>query len=189
MFFSGVLEIGDMVITGKLDEYLATPRDPLLFLNARYNAVQRLFYNISSFAIFIFCSIKAGVPLNFRTFILFILFVASGILLQFALNVIIITLSFWYFRAWILQAYVLKFIEEYLKYPIQIYGAVGAFAFTFVLPIAFISYFPAAIITRTEHVYFSSWIGWFAPVLAVVLYGISYRFWRFGLKYYNSTGT
>lgn len=77
-------------------------------------------------------------------------------------------------------------LREYAKYPITIFSPVFRFIFTFVFPIAFISYYPSLVILRPDSVPVLSWI---SPIIGVVLFYLSYKFWMLGAKRYNGTGS
>ena len=77
-------------------------------------------------------------------------------------------------------------LREYAKYPITIFSPVFRFIFTFVFPIAFISYYPSLVILRPDNVPLLSWI---SPFVGVAFFYLSYKFWMFGASRYNGTGS
>lgn len=85
--------------------------------------------------------------------------------------------------------YVLDLIhrmKDYAKYPVSIFNPVFRFIFTFIIPIAFIAYYPSQVILRPDNI---PLLSWFSPVLGVVFFYLSYRIWMLGADKYNGTGS
>ena len=76
-------------------------------------------------------------------------------------------------------------IKDYAKYPITIFGPVFRFVFTFVVPIAFIAYYPSLVILRPDEVPILSWL---SPLIGVLFFWVSYKIWMRGALKYNGTG-
>ena len=76
--------------------------------------------------------------------------------------------------------------KDYSKYPITIFSPVFRFIFTFLLPIAFIAYYPSLVILRPDEVPLLSWL---SPFIGVIFFWLSYKFWMFGALKYNGTGS
>jgi len=80
---------------------------------------------------------------------------------------------------------------ETAQYPLSIYKGWFRRFFTFVVPLACISYFPAlAILGRDDPVAGSPvWFRWAAPLVGVVFFVISLQVWKVGVRHYRSTGS
>ncbi|WP_460201030.1 ABC transporter permease [Scytonema sp. NUACC21] len=105
----------------------------------------------------------------------------------------IILYSLWFMLGatsiWFVKIYnvteVLRGLLEAGRYPMVAYPAAFRFFFTFVVPVAFLTTIPAeAMLGRTQ----PSWILG-AGVLALVLFFVSTRFWRFALRFYTSASS
>lgn len=77
-------------------------------------------------------------------------------------------------------------LKDYAKYPVTIFNPVFRFIFTFIFPIAFVAYYPSLVILKPDSVPMLSWI---SPILGVVFFYLSYRFWLLGASRYNGTGS
>jgi len=189
-FCAGVLRIGHMVESGELDQFLVTPRNPLFLVSARYACAWRMLYNCATLLILAFCSSKAGVEFSPGNIALFAVFAVSAVAIHFAIYLVLATVALWTFRVSAMQELLYQVIFEYLRYPIQIYGVVGAFLLTWLIPLAFINYYPAAtLLAKTNDVFIGPSLGYAAPLVAALLLFAAYRFWNFGLAYYKSSGT
>ena len=76
--------------------------------------------------------------------------------------------------------------KDYAKYPITIFGSFFRFIFTFILPIAFIAYYPSLVILRPDEIPLLSWL---SPLLGVLFFWLSYKIWMRGAMKYDGTGS
>jgi ABC-2 type transport system permease protein len=61
---------------------------------------------------------------------------------------------------------------------------------TFLLPLAFVNWYPALyVIGRPDPYGFPDWLRFASPVVAVVLVSIALLVWRTGVRRYTSTGS
>lgn len=61
--------------------------------------------------------------------------------------------------------------------------------FTFVVPALFTSYLPSLVLLGKEGPPFApAWLGWFAPVVAVLAWATALFFWRTGIRKYTGAG-
>ena len=189
-FCNGVIRITRLVESGEMDRFLVTPRNPLFLMTAHHAYAWRILFNCATLLIFVFCGVKAGIVFNPFTIVLFLVFMTCAVVIQFGIYLILATMAIWVVRVDALQTLLKQVIFDYLRYPLQIYGKVGAFILTCVVPLAFVNYYPASVLLgKTQDVLVSPLLGYLAPVVGAVLFVISYRFWIFGLSHYNSTGT
>jgi ABC-2 type transport system permease protein len=74
-------------------------------------------------------------------------------------------------------------------YPILIFGPVGAGLLTFVLPVAFIAYFPATVlIGRMQELMVPDWIAIGSPLFGPVLAWVAYRLFLGQARAYQNVG-
>ena len=79
---------------------------------------------------------------------------------------------------------------ETAQYPIAIYRPWFRRFFTFVVPLALVSYFPlVAVLGKDDPLGSPLWLRWVAPTAGFLFLAISLRFWRFGVRHYRSTGS
>lgn len=76
--------------------------------------------------------------------------------------------------------------RDYAKYPISIFSPVFRFIFTFIIPIAFIAYYPGLVVLRPDEVPLLSWL---SPLIGCIFFYISYKVWMKGATSYNGTGS
>ena len=92
---------------------------------------------------------------------------------------------FWIQNSFYVLDLVTRF-KDYAKYPITIFSPVFRFIFTFVMPIAFIAYYPSIVILRPDEIPLLSWL---SPLIGVIFFWASYKFWMHGALKYSGTGS
>ncbi len=107
-----------------------------------------------------------------------------GLVILYSLWFMLGATSIWFVKIYNVTE-VLRGLLEAGRFPMVAYPAAFRIFFTFVVPVAFLTTIPAeAMLGRTQ----ISWvIG--AGILALVLFFVSSRFWRFALRYYTSASS
>ena len=186
-FIGGATRLSFLVLYGRFDEMAMAPRSPLFVLNAR-SAPWRFFYNLSIVVILVFCAAQANVPLSALTVAVVLLSVLSGALVLYALSLIVGSLAFWLTDTAEIRR-LLEEIVQYTRYPVHIYGAIIGTILTVVIPVAFVSYYPSAVLLgKVEDVLFTPALGYAAPAVAAALLALALQVWRAGIRRYSSTG-
>ena len=187
--FSAVSDIPEAVRDGDFDRTLVRPLDALF---ATIATPGQIFPDEFILALFYFALATwyAGVrvDLGFVAFVPFV--VVGGALIDLAINLFIATLAFWFVRVDALRWIAMQLEEEFTRYPIGIYSRSVRLVLTFVLPFAFMNYFPAAFFLHKNDATFvlPPTAGLFSPVVGALFATAAYAFWRFGLNRYQGVG-
>ena len=76
------------------------------------------------------------------------------------------------------------------SYPTSVFTTPLRAAVTFVLPAAFTAYLPTLLLLgEPGPAWTPAWLGWFAPVAAVVAWVVALTGWKAGLRHYTGTGS
>ena len=76
------------------------------------------------------------------------------------------------------------------QYPMHIYPRWLRSIFTFILPMAFINYYPALwLLGKTDPLGGPAWLAFLSPLVCAIVFVIGVRFWWYGVRHYTSTGT
>jgi len=79
---------------------------------------------------------------------------------------------------------------EMSSYPFEIYAEWFRKFFTFVIPLAFVSYFPALyLLDRPDPLGFPAWFAFLTPPVCFAVLALAIVFWRYGVRHYQSTGS
>ena len=79
-------------------------------------------------------------------------------------------------------------MRKFAGYPISIFGKVIQTLMIYVMPFAFVNYFPAQYLLRKEDMAYPSVYMYLTPVVGVVMYMLAYIFWRYSIRFYKSSG-
>jgi ABC-2 type transport system permease protein len=124
----------------------------------------------------------AASPLNIAKVAVFII---TASLIMIALQNAAAATCFWIQNSFYVLDLVYRF-RDYAKYPVTIFSPVFRFVFTFIMPIAFIAYYPSLVVLRADDVPVLSWL---SPLIGMIFFWLSYKFWMYGASRYNGTGS
>ena len=128
---------------------------------------------------------KLGLAFTPLMLLKMIVFLATASLFMIAMQNAAASACFWIQNSFYVLDLAVRF-KDYAKYPITIFSPVFRFLFTFVMPIAFIAYYPSLVILRPDEVPLLSWL---SPLIGAAFFYISYKIWMFGAMKYSGTGS
>jgi len=130
-----------------------------------------------------------GNPFNDTKIVFLLAAILGAALIQAAILVIIGTMSFWLVKNTATYS-LLNCFNNFIDYPISIYNkSIQAFL-TFVIPVAFVNFYPVHyFLDKTGDNLFSPILQYGTPVVGIVLFFLAYQFWRIGVDKYESTGS
>lgn len=80
--------------------------------------------------------------------------------------------------------------QQLTQYPLSIFGKDIVRAVTFIVPLAFVNYYPVLfVLGKPAPLGLPSWIGLLAPIVAAAMVALAALAWRGGLRRYRSTGS
>jgi ABC-2 type transport system permease protein len=121
---------------------------------------------------------------------LLVISVLGGMAFFLGLLVFQATLAFWTIESLEVMNTMTYGGVETAQYPLSIYRDWFRKFFTFVVPLAWVSYYPGlALVGRTDPLGAPSWAGWISPLFGLAFLWVATRVWRFGVRHYLSTGS
>ena len=189
-FFFTIGNVPDYVREGRFDRFLVRPLDPLFQAITTPAQIwpDELVLSLMYFAIVVpYC----GVHVDWL-FVLYVPLVAlGGALIDCAANIAVSTAAFWFVRIDTLRWTIMSLEQEFSRYPISIYARSVRIVLTFVLPFAFMNYFPATfLLHKTEDgLHLNPAVGLLTPLVGLVAVSLAYAFWRIGQNRYQGTGS
>jgi ABC-2 type transport system permease protein len=189
-FFFTVVSVPDYVREGRFDRFLVRPLDTLFqVLTVPQQIVpDGLVLALATLGI---ATAAAEVRIDW-IFVLFVpLIVLGGALIDFGISLVVATCSFWFIRVDTLRWVVMSLEQDFTRYPISIYTRGVRIVLSFVLPFAFMNYFPATyFLQKAENgLHLNPAVGLLTPVIGVVWLLAAYAFWLIGLRHYQGTGS
>ena len=181
----------DMVKRGDFDRLLLRPRSAAFQVAAGVVAIHRLGRLLNGTIVLLWAISALSVPWTPARVGLLLLAIVGGICLFAGLFVLQATLAFWTIETLEVMNAVTYGGTETGQYPLSIYQPWFRKFFTFVVPLACVSYFPAlAILDRADtEVGSPRWFQCAAPLIGVMFLLVSLHVWRFGVRHYRSTGS
>jgi ABC-2 type transport system permease protein len=132
---------------------------------------------------------NVGADWTFGKAVLLVLAVIGGGLIEGAVQVTLGSFSFRVLNALALRTTVNEVFNLYGNYPTHIFPRLLEYLLTFVLPVAFVAYFPAsAILGRGDQLTLPEAFAWISPVLGICLFALAVRFWGWQSRNYQSAG-
>jgi ABC-2 type transport system permease protein len=190
LLFHNVQGLSRNVRRGDFDRVLLRPLNPLLqLITWEYDPA-----GIGDLGLGLICLGLANRLLEFHwtppAIAFLFLVVAGGCLIELSLFLFVNTLAFWVIEAGRLSWLVITFSDNFALYPLNIYNAALQFVLTFLVPVGFMSYYPAtAFLNRTGDTLFTPIFAYLTPLVGLVLLAAVYAFWQVGINRYQSTGS
>jgi ABC-2 type transport system permease protein len=192
MLFSGFDydTFAPMVRKGQFDQLLLRPVNITLQVLGSSFILRRLGRIFEGMIIFIYGLTLIDVMWTFEKIVYIPIIMVSQVLFFGSLFIIGTTTTFWTTeRLEILNIFTYGG-SEIMSYPMHIFPRAIRVLFTFVVPAIFLSYFPAVfILDKADPLNAPRIASFLAPVIALIMFWLAIRFWHFGIRNYQSTGS
>lgn len=179
-----IVAIIEHVRKGTLDFVLLKPVDSQFFVSTRQVILWKVLDMLVGLAVVAYALHRLQVTPTLGQVALFALMLVLGVVMLYALWIGMITSTFWFVRVDNISELISTFFEAG-RFPVTVFNGAIRFVLTFVVPIAFMTTFPAAVLLGKV----SWWYVVIGIVLAAVLFGVSVRFWCYALRFYTSASS
>jgi ABC-2 type transport system permease protein len=183
-----VERIGAKVRMGTLDAMLTRPVPLLVQVCADEFALRRLSRVVQALVVFAWAS--SSVDWTVPRVLVALEMVASGAVIFFCLFVVFSCVQFWTSDA---SEFANAFTyggNTVTQYPFTVFPKQLVKALTFVVPLAFVNWYPCLyLLGRDDPFGMPSWLRFASPVAAIVLVALTAMVWRTGVRHYTSTGS
>lgn len=190
LFFTGLRDFGYIVYSGEFDRFLLRPRGLLMQVMAsNADMFAAVGHGGLGIMLFFFSAKNAGIEWTAGTAIYYAITIICAVMIQASLFLLMSCSSFWIIKIDELVSMLYYNTRKFAGYPISIYPKFIQKLLMFVVPFAFVNYFPAQFFLRKEDMS-QFWEGYIylTPVVAIILFGLTLLVWRFSLKRYTSVG-
>ena len=184
-FFRGVDKFENLIIDGSLDRFLVRPRGILFQVLCSKISLIKAFRMLQAVIIMVIAIVNLDVTWNIGKVIVLILMLIASALIFF--GIFVLTASYCFITV---QGLEVKNVftdggKHLAQYPISIYRKGIAFVFTFIIPYAFINYYPLIFfLDRTNNILYM-----LSPLLVFLFLIPCLLSFKIGLKHYSSTGS
>jgi ABC-2 type transport system permease protein len=185
----GLYSLQWKVRQGEFDRYLVRPMAPLLQLMCERIHVSIAGDLLGGLALFAAAASLVAVDWTPLALLYLALALLGGALIELALRVLFSALSFRFLSANAFMSLLDTVFSNFSNYPLSIFGSVLGFLLTFGLPLAFMAYFPAAVLLgRTGELHVSPIFAYGAPLAGVVWLVVALLVFQREMRHYQSAG-
>ncbi len=174
-----------MVKSGDFIKYCFRPINIFFYFISEVFDVKglgQLFFGIGTLA---YAWSHLAIPVTFVTISQTVLFLLAASLFMIAIMNFAAATCFWIKNSGYVMVMMFRF-KDFAKYPASIFNTFFRVIFTFVIPIAFIAYYPSLVVLKPNSIPLLSWL---SPVLGLAFFYLSYKFWILGARKYDGTGS
>lgn len=172
------------VIQGELDRVLTRPVHSLLQVIMENMTPESLVGALNGLIVMAWGLSMLDVTLAWYDPILFVLFLMGGVFIYAGINIALTSISLYSDSKTDIQPIIFN-VGNYGRYPVTIYHRIMQILLTWVLPFAFVGFYPASFfLDRHEW----TWLAMLTPVVGIVYLFIGIFCWNRGIKHYKGAG-
>jgi ABC-2 type transport system permease protein len=177
------------IVKGDFDRFLLRPMNTLFLVVASGFNMEGINQFVLNVAIIVYANSLLKIEWTFSKLGYMLVAVLGGSMVAVAISFGIASLIFKFLRAGALRGIVFQ-TRHFVQYPLKIYGRWAQYLLTFILPFAFLSYYPATyFLDRTGETLFHPYFAYGTPAAGLIAFGIAYIIWRKGVNSYQSSGS
>lgn len=181
--------MGKCIIHGEFDRFLLRPMNVLfqfLFMDFNLVGVSDL---IPGFIVFIYGCIQVNFECSFINIVLLIITLIGGVLIRGSVWIICGSLAFWTKSPTDFVSFTLELFDRVTMYPLTIYPEALQFLFTFLIPLGWITFYPAneLLNMRPDYIPVNMAVVTFGIGLIVFIFGCTVM--GLGMRKYESAGS
>jgi ABC-2 type transport system permease protein len=179
-----------LVVRGDFDRVLIRPLGTVFQMLAGAFPLRRFGRLAQGAAVFAYALSALRPAWGFWDLLFLIVIMAGGALFFMAIFIVGATAAFWTPQTAELTNIFTYGGQFMTSYPMHIYAAWLRSIFTFVIPLAFINYYPALyLLDKTDPFGLPAWLPFLSPAVALLMFGLALALWRVGVSRYQSTGS
>lgn len=173
------------VLQGELDRVLTRPLNSLFQVVVETMNLELMLGAIPGLAIMFYSAGELGLTFSWWDLPLAIVLIIGAVLIYGGVYTLLASLGFWFEGNMGLMPMVYN-LSQYGRYPTNVYRGIVRLILTWILPFAFVGFYPAALLMhRWEYWPYAS----LTPVIGVVFFALAYFVWNRGIRVYRGTGS
>jgi ABC-2 type transport system permease protein len=193
--------LGDLIVSpvefaaihirrGTFDVFLLRPAGTLLQLLGSEFALRRIGRLLQPIVTLAIAAGLVDVAWRPGSVLLLISAVVAGAIIYGAIWVLTSAIAFWTVETQEIASSFTYGGKTLANYPIDVFGAWLRRIVTFLVPVAFVGYLPAAALLGKPMPFdLPSLLGWCSPIVALALTLVARAVWTFAVRHYRSTGS
>jgi ABC-2 type transport system permease protein len=184
MISPSLVDLVEKIRSGSFDYVLLKPVDAQAMISASRYEAWKAFDLLGAIAVMVYAFVQRGAPPSIADLALGIALFGAGVLATYALWIVCAAASFWVVRLDNLM-YLLGSIFDVGRWPVQVFRGAWRFVFTYVIPIAVMTTFPAmAMLGKLD-----GWTMLATAGGALAMLALSRAIWRIAIRSYTSASS
>ena len=185
VFARGIDSFDKLIVTGEFDRILIRPKNIMIQVLSAYGNYSKLSRIFLSLLTLIYGIYKLHLNLNMLKIITIILMMIGSVILFFSIFTLAASYCFLTIQGLEIRNLFTDGGRHMAQYPISIFKKGFVMFFTFIIPYAFVNYYPLLYFLgkSNNHFYMIS------PLLTFIYLGISLIIFNKGIKKYSSSGS
>lgn len=173
------------IIRGEMDRVLTRPAHNLFQVMLETMDPQSLVGAVTGIIIMGYAGANMGLEITWYDPLVFLLLVASGSLIYGGVYTGIAAIGFFSDSKTGISPMIWN-IQNYGRYPVNIYNKAIRILLTWILPFAFVGVYPAAYFLKREEYYTYVML---TPVMGIAFFVIGIAIWNYGVRQYRGAGS
>lgn len=186
-FGRGFDSFSTIISNGEFDRIMVRPQNEVLQVLGSRIELSRVGRLLQALAVFIYGIVTCGITWNIEKIVTLTLMILGGTVLFFSFFMIYAGICFFTIEGLEFMNIFTDGGRELAQYPLDIYKNWVLKFFTFIVPLAFINYYPFLFLI--DKYKGNKLLYMLSPMVALLFIIPSYIFWRIGVRKYTSTGS
>ena len=182
----GMWQLRALVNRGELDRLLVRPISPLLQLITQFSSIHGMGSVLLGSMVLIQSVQALHLHWGIGEIVLLGVTLVNAVLLMGSINLLTNCVAFWDPSASSSFPFLIQNFCDFGKFPLTLYNQLMQFVLTWLVPFAFVSYYPGLVLLHRAGA--SPWLAYGTPLSGPVMLLIAVSIWRIGLKRYQGTG-
>jgi ABC-2 type transport system permease protein len=173
------------IIKGEMDRVLTRPAHNLVQLILENMDPPSLVGSLAGAIIMGFAWAQLDLAFHFMDIVMLVLFILGSVLIYAGVYMVLTAISFFVDAPTGILPLVWN-LQNYGRYPVKIYNKAIQIVLTWVLPFAFVGFYPAAYFLDAAN---WSQMAYLTPLVGLVFFIGALLFWNYGVKRYRGAGS
>jgi ABC-2 type transport system permease protein len=179
-----------MIRFGELDRFLLRPAGIFIQIFTAELDLRKFGRLLQAIIVLVISWHRLGLAINLFKIVFLTVSVFCGSFFYIALLIIGSTVCFWSIQSYELPNMLTYGGVETSSYPISAYKKWFRNVFIFIIPLAFVNYFPALyLLGKPDPMGMPYFLSFLFPLASALIMFVAVKFWNFGVRHYTSTGS
>jgi ABC-2 type transport system permease protein len=185
ILFDNIWQIRFHLMQGTFIKYYSRPLNMMFYYMSEMFDLKGLTQLVLGIGLLIYASMQLGLAWPPDKILLLIIALFSAALVMISILVMAGCAAFWVLDSFPVMALAVR-LREFAPYPLSIFDGTFRFAFTYLIPIGFVAFYPSQFFLRPSDV---SPLVYFSPLVGIGLFALTYWVWTCGVNSYTGTGS